>query len=571
MKKAKVFVGILISLSLVLCTLMPAFAESGSCDCGTAPVIQVRGVGTTLYDEGGNEIFSAENIIAGILPIIPDLASYLVTQDTDTFVSAVDYAVKTIFGPVMYDNDGNRTTTVVVNNSSAPVETYIDFTKEDMGNEEKMAEILYEGIGEEHSYLFVYDWTGDPFEIASELNAYIQEVKTTSGHDKVSLCGESMGGAITNTYLAMYGYDDIQNIVMSNSAFNGLEMMGQLFTGHTDIDGENLAKLISQSIRGSAEYESLLAYLPIFEQLALMADDIIAVAGDRLYNEVLIPVFGYIPGFWTFVPEEHYLDAMDFMLNDAGAAYKLWVATYYATVVGPTDSRVADMVESDEVNYFCVSNYNKYIAPVTPSSQWNSDGVIETYNTSGFAVVADMGETLGDDYVQAVNTGKNMISPDNVIDASTCQAPNMTWFIKNLGHVNYDKNDGTGDFYVWLLSANEQYTIDSNESYPQFMYYDTEIPMLMTFEDAGDSVNKGDGGIGDILGGITGGGNGDDATGEGDQDGSSSDDATSGEVNGNPDISDTFVEYSVVILLVVAIMIASLTSSFIIIKKRREE
>ena len=67
-------------------------------------------------------------------------------------------------------------------------------------------------------------------------------------------------------------------------------------------------------------------------------------------------------------------------------------------------------------------------APVTETARWNSDGVIETYNTSGFATVADMGTTLGADYVQAVDMGRNMISPDNIVDASTCQAPMQTWF-----------------------------------------------------------------------------------------------------------------------------------------------
>ena len=77
-----------------------------------------------------------------------------------------------------------------------------------------------------------------------------------------------------------------------------------------------------------------------------------------------------------------------------------------------------------------------------------------------------------------------MISPDNVIDASTAQEPTQTWFIKNLGHVSYGMDDGTGDFYIWLLTgAGESYTIESNPDYPQFMYYDTSIPMLMTWEE----------------------------------------------------------------------------------------
>ena len=488
MKKGffKTLLSVILSLSLVFAMLVPAFAVEG-CDCGNVPVVQVRGIGETLYDENGNEIFSATNIVAGILPEVPKLIDFLANGNTDSFVSAVSNAVKSIFGPVLYDNDMNRDSVVTVNGSNEPIEAYMDLANL-TGSEQTLAGMLYEELGENHSYLFVYDWTSNPFDIAEDLNEFIQNVKEQSGHDKVALCAESMGGSMTNTYLALYGYDDVEIVVMSNSAFNGLEMLGQLFTGNPEIDGDALARLISQSIRGNAEYESLLAYLPIFEQLALMANDIFAMAGDRMYEEILIPVFGCIPSFWSLLPEYSYLDAMDYMLGNAGDNLKEFVSSYYDVVLSGTNDRVTEMVESEDVNYFNVSNYNRYIAPVTPSAKWNSDGVIETYNTSGFATVADMGTTLGDDYVQAVDNGKDMISPDNVIDASTCQAPMQTWFIKNLGHISYRTDDGTGDFYIWLLTAHEQYTVESNEAYPQFMYYDTQTPMLTTF--ASDDVHE---------------------------------------------------------------------------------
>lgn len=584
MKKGifKTLLSVILSLSLVFAMLVPALAVDG-CDCGDAPVVQVRGIGSTLYDENGNEIFSTDNIINGILPVIPQLAEFLVTQDTDTFVDAAATAVNTIFGPVMYDNDMNRDKTVAVNNSSAPVEDYMDF--EDMGSEETLAYMLYEELGEDHSYLFVYDWTGNPFEIAADLNDFIQEVKEQSGHDKVSICAESMGGSITNTYFAIYGYGDVKNVVMSNSAFNGLEMLGQLFTGNPEIDGDALARLISQSIRGNAEYESLLAYLPIFEQLALMANDIFAVAGDGMYEEILIPVFGYIPAFWCLIPEYSYLEAMDFMLGNAGLSLKAFVYSYYTMVVSGTDQRVYEMAEGDEVNYFNVSNYNRYIAPVTPSAKWNSDGVIETYNTSGFATVADMGETLGDDYVQADYNDKNMISPDNVVDASTCQAPMQTWFIKNLGHIAYGTDDGTGAFHVWLLTADEQYTVESNPEYPQFMYYDTEIPMLMPYEyeDNGTDNGEGEGTVTPNPDGSTdteNGGEGDANTNpdtENNNDGNTNNENNNEEYNGSQNADDAEIPntntsyYVIPVAVVSALALVAIGAIAIFRRKRIEE
>lgn len=493
MKKTKVVLSIVLAMILVVTTLAPAFASGKKCDCGTAPIVQVRGIGETLYDGEGNPVFSAENIIKGILPAIPGLTYYLATGDTDVLVDALKVAVKDIFAPVSYDNNLNRDSVVTVKGyTSDSVESYVDMSEEHSGSEYTLAQAVYNELGEGHSYLFIYDWTANPFDIAEDLNQFIQEVKEKSGHDKVSICAESMGGCMTNTYLALYGYDDVENLVMANSAFNGLEMLGQLFIGNPEIDGEALAGLIVQSIYGSAEYASLIPYIPVFEQLALFANDLFEKAGDRIYEEVLIPVFGYLPSFWCFIPEYHFEEAMEKMLPDAGPELLAFVNEYYEKVASKTGDRVKEMVESEDVNYFCVSNYNKFIAPVTETACWNSDGVIETYNTSGFATVADMGTTLGADYVQAVDMGRNMISPDNIVDASTCQAPMQTWFTKNWGHIAYSLNDGTCDFYVWLLTANEQYTIDSNPQYPQFMYYNCEIPALMPYT-CGSGDVSGDG------------------------------------------------------------------------------
>lgn len=493
MKKTKVVLSIVLAMILVVTTLAPAFASGKKCDCGTAPIVQVRGIGETLYDGEGNPVFSAENIIKGILPAIPGLTYYLATGDTDVLVDALKVAVKDIFAPVSYDNNLNRDSVVAVKGyTSDSVESYVDMSEEHSGSEYTLAQAVYNELGEGHSYLFIYDWTANPFDIAEDLNQFIQEVKEKSGHDKVSICAESMGGCMTNTYLALYGYDDVENLVMANSAFNGLEMLGQLFIGNPEIDGEALAGLIVQSIYGSAEYASLIPYIPVFEQLALFANDLFEKAGDRIYEEVLIPVFGYLPSFWCFIPEYHFEEAMEKMLPDAGPELLAFVNEYYEKVASKTGDRVKEMVESEDVNYFCVSNYNKFIAPVTETARWNSDGVIETYNTSGFATVADLGTTLGADYVQAVDMGRNMISPDNIVDASTCQAPMQTWFTKNWGHIAYNLNDGTCDFYVWLLTANEQYTIDSNPQYPQFMYFNCEIPALMPYT-CGSGDVSGDG------------------------------------------------------------------------------
>ncbi len=542
MKKIKIALSLILAIALTSIMVLPAFAASTNCDCGHAPVIQVRGVGETLYDAEGNEIFSTENIINGILPVMPLLGQFLMdTTQTALFVDAAEQAVKTIFGPVMYDNNGKRLvkdaegneTVISVKCDSRPVEQYMNFDSPS-SEETKLAKALYDELGDNHVYYFTYDWTGNPVEIVKQLKAFINSVKETSGHNKVSINAESMGGAVVSLYINTYGYGDIENLVMANSAFNGLEMMGQLFMGNTQIDGEALAFLLAQEILSNPELGEFVAYIPVFEQLALMANDIVAVEHDAIYSRIFTPVFGYMPSFWMFVPTYDFVGedgktyntfsvAKDVMFGantgmmtevraNAGSNL-LSIVNKVAAASRNTSSMVRDMigytytidlgflgehevVVAPKINsYANVTNYNKFIAPVTPSANWNSDGVIESFNTSGFATIADMGYNLGENYVQAeLKDVANYISPDNVIDASTCQAPDNTWFIKNLGHVKYGLDDGVADFYVWLLTATEEYTINTNAEYPQFMYYDTNIPELMTFAEKEEMENN-NGGI----------------------------------------------------------------------------
>lgn len=521
MKKIKVALSLLLAIALTSIMVLPAFAAGTKCSCGHAPVIQVRGIGETLYDAEGNEIFSTENIVNGILPVLPQLGEFLTdTTNVELFVGAAEQAVKTIFGPVMYDNNASRLvkdadgndTVISVGCDSRPVEDYMDFD-DNLTEEGKLSKALYEELGDDHVYFFTYDWTGNPVEIVKDLQEFIKEVRKQSNHDKVSINAESMGGAIVSLYINTYGQGYIENLVMANSAFNGLEMLGQLFTGNVNIDSEALTYLLLQEFLGNAEYADLVPYLPVLEQIIPLVNDMMQdeAVKSMIYSRIFVPVFGYMPSFWCLVPSYSFDAAKDYMFGEntgtfvesrAKAGSKLLsIVNDVRSASMNTDSMVEKLINGYSImgiqllapinSYANVTHYNRFIAPVTSSANWNSDGVIEVYNASGWATAADMGYTLGENYIQAeLGDVANYVSPDTVIDASTCQAPDNTWFIKNLGHIKYDENDGTADFYVWLLTATEEYTINTNPEYPQFMYYDTTMRKLMTWEekDAGISL-----------------------------------------------------------------------------------
>lgn len=490
MKKSrfKVTVGLLLSAVMLFSIFVPAFAVSEDCD--NVPVISVTGINTVpLVDGNGNQIFppDASNIVSAILPVIPALAAFLVNSDVDALLDQIIPVAQAVFEPMKYDENGYAV------DPNSGIDRYFpdsfdnyNYEITEGGEQDELSLALAEEIGGDHVYFYTYDWRRSPMDIADELNEYIQNVKKQTGHDKVAINGQSMGSCMVQAYLAKYGTGDVKTVAMYSGAFTGLEMVGQLYTGHIELDGDGLVDIIVQAINGSPDKTSLgelLKYTTLFERvidkLSPMLD---GDRLDRLYSEVLIPCFGYFPGMWSFVPNDYFNEAIEFMTSRGNFGPKLLaeIYEYHMLVQLPMESRCKRLAESSSVNYFCTSNYNRQIAPVTPSSDWNSDGVIESAHTSAFATFADRGTTLGDGYTQAVNCHDDHISPDNVVDTSTCWTPEHTWIIRNMDHVKYTKN-GNASFFVWLMTADEQYTVRSNPMYTQFMYYNVSTDRLAPY------------------------------------------------------------------------------------------
>ena len=84
------------------------------------------------------------------------------------------------------------------------------------------------------------------------------------------------------------------------------------------------------------------------------------------------------------------------------------------------------------------------------------------------ATCAPITKTLDENYRQAKRScGHNHLSPDGIIDASTCSFPEYTWFFRDNGHNDF--SDEYLEFVNWALNYRGQPTVRSAKSYPQFM------------------------------------------------------------------------------------------------------
>lgn len=451
---------IALSLIMALSLLIPAFAAEKKCDCGFNPVIYVAALGSaTVYENYGTDsqkaLFRPETeplikeAVSVILPVIPAL----MTGDYDTFGDALIGFVNSAFGALALDGDGNSRENVYA------VDEYPTSSAH----------------GIEHSFYFGYDFRLDPYTHADRLNETIQMMKELTGHDKVQLKASSMGGVVTMAYIERYGTEDIETIIFQNCPIEGTAVAGELYCRKFEINKDALLNYALDAIP-SLEQDFLQGFLyglatalddvGVWSLLLSMIDPIVENLLDRVYDEALIPIFGTLPGIWSFVPDEYYEEAKKCMVNEAtqaGLIEKIDAYHYNVQVNAPELLQQAN----ETVKIYIVAGYDIQRTPLVSAYMNTSDGTVDTKYASVGAITADIRGSFEEGYIQEIDDGHNHLSPDMCIDASTCALPEQTWFIKDMLHCT--THDGHGKFYELMLTSEEQFYVDTYEQYPQFM------------------------------------------------------------------------------------------------------
>ena len=205
-------------------------------------------------------------------------------------------------------------------------------------------------------------------------------------------------------------------------------------------------------------------------------DRVFTEGKEVLYEDCLRDLFGNLTGIWTFVPNEYYEQAKDYMLDETENAELIKKLDAYHYGVMDSTQEILDEAMEDGMKLAIISNYGKAAVPVLTNDSYQSDFLIDTARTSLGATCADYGETLGEGYIQKNADGHNHLSCDNVIDASTCIYPEYTWFVKDMMHTWY--SIGYYHFTWWLAQSASQPTVNDTEEYPQFLLNNQETDTL---------------------------------------------------------------------------------------------
>lgn len=462
----KKFLSVILSVIIISLSVLPCFAAHGKCNCGDTPVIYVAALGSrSIYLDAGTEnekkLFRPETdaLLKDFSPLVSAAAKLLLDKDYDAFGDVLINCVNESFGMLALDNNGNSSERVTADESHPDPET---------------------PHGVNYSYYFGYDFRLNPVENARKLHTFIEEVKELTGHDTVRFRASSMGGVVTTSYIKLYGTDDIEAIIFQCCPLQGTAVAGELFNGKVEINKDALINYATCALP-DLENDPLAAVLytliemldagGVWLGLVDIADVLIENLKDRVFDEALIPIFGTMSGIWSFVPDEYYESAKEFMkLDPETHAPLLEKIDYYHYEVQKETETLLKNAQKSGTKVYIVAGYNMQRTPLVTAYKNNSDGTVDTQYATVGATCAHIGETLPEDYTQARFPETRYISPDRVIDASTCALPECTWFIKDMLHSS--THSGHHEFYKTLFNSDVQLTVNDMSEYPQFMQND---------------------------------------------------------------------------------------------------
>ncbi|MBR2868720.1 MAG: hypothetical protein IKB88_06630 [Clostridia bacterium] len=470
--------GIVLALVIALSAVLPVFAqaEHNPATCTDVPVLVVRGMdfGGLYTDVGTEKQEAAIRVEAKAIvgAVFKGLFGSALTLSLDPTMKAVANLVSGIFEYIKMNPDGTSKHNTSAIEYPLAAQNYEAFCN-GIDSEYGMIHSMIDEVGD-HAYYFNYDWRIDPFVVADDINETVERMVKETGHDKINIACCSMGGVMTLAYLTEYGYDRVNRICFMSSTFCGGQVASDLLAGQLEIGDDtlfNIAYDATKDIPVVGFLMKALKFVGAFKLVSGLAGKITSKYLEPVNDEVLYPVFGGTLTFWALVQPEDRQPAIDFILKGKPESHpELYkkIQALWAMMDGRNEL-LYEMLDNG-VQIAVVAHYDTPLIPVYEGASMNGDGILETYEMSGYATVAPYGKTLGDDYVAE---NPEYLSPDRVVDLSTAILPDHTYIIKGAPHVGGTYGTDYADFFVWLMTNDgEEFYAGVNPDYPRFMLSD---------------------------------------------------------------------------------------------------
>ena len=491
--RVKKLVSLLLAV-LLLFSLAALPVQAGVYEVSTTlPVINIRGNAQTIYDEDGVAVYDfdpdPEQIKACAKRVLPLLLKGFVTNNFDEYYRAFGEEMAKIYYHCQLDCNGDPQwgTGISAEEKASLAQRMQENPADDNGR------YAIQGV------TFPFDWRLDPLENAKKLNELVDALIANTGKDKVNLYCNCLGGEMLLAYIAEYGTEKINALAFTETVAFGSELVDETFSGRIDFDPDAIVRFTSDDFLADEMKDQ--STLRIFlNETMILANETGAldrftkafkrVLYDRLYEglapELCLASFGTWPGYWGMVTKEHYAETKAFIFGKPGSErYE-----QYAGLIKKLDNwdkKVRQQIPvllqnalDNGVKFGISVRYGHQFPPVLESNNVNGDVWVSAKNASLGATVADIGTTLPKNYLarrEKEGYGK-YLSPDGMIDASTCAFPDQTWFIKGAVHNNHTLD--TDRLWMQLFDFDGIPTVEDIQGYSRFMVFRPEtnvVPM----------------------------------------------------------------------------------------------
>lgn len=473
---------LILSVIMIFSVTSVAFAAED-----VTPVIVVSGMGAyPLVNEDGTNAFPVEGgiIAKNVFELLPFALGSMVSDNWDLFNNYGMKPIFEIFEPISCDENGESIHKVTNKDFPGPASNHREEMEKKVSNEAHMVCKIANEIGWDNTYYMYYDWRQSPLDIADKLNGVVQEALASSKTGKVSLYAISFGGMVTASYIYKYGTENIKNIVFSSTAFQGVEMVGEIFANKIDLNVEDAIGFLTNFV---VEYPFIAGILGLSQEalqkygkysshivnayLQHMEDEF----SLELFKQVFADTFAHFKGMWAMIPSALYDEAKAFMKETCNISESfIKAADEYMYNVQMSLDKLIEKAEKAGTSVYITGAYGYNEIPVTEGKSNQCDDLIDSYLMTAGGTFAPYGETLeADDYKRSVVcTMHNHKSTDGVADLSTCILPEQTWIVKGMKHVDLQEYYETSDLALWLILSEEKVDVYTSEKYPQCVELD---------------------------------------------------------------------------------------------------
>lgn len=433
------------------------------------PIVCVTGeLPIRVYREDGSSYVPTEEpadevMNEAIEELVPLFVTSMLTNNYDEWSRRALEKLTPIYDEIRPNKDG-----------SLPANTGIDFSWSPAS--------LPSPESVDYYYTYTFDYRISPLDAAEGLHTFIKAVEAKTGSDKVALvsrCGSTSLGA---AYIYKYGTSDLTSLTFFSSSLLGIPYADTMLGGRVVIPGDMLYHFVATQ-NPLASFDERLNEFAKAVLFALnennSADDLIKLV-LRVYDKIkdsfvspfLCSYYAICPNFVAAISDsyESYKDFI-FPTDELKQEYSVLLAKtdeyHYNVQLKLGELFTAARDGGVPVNFIAVYG--------DPSENVNGertrlvgDELTDACYQSMGATVAFYAQTLNEDYIAertAAGFGK-YISPDKMIDASTCLFPDNTWFIRNMRH------EFSGNDLISLLKAiawTDGMTVFTNPAFPQYL------------------------------------------------------------------------------------------------------